>query len=150
MSLVWRTRLKQSLTEVVAVVVHHQLWQLWSNILDEECNDVKVGFHQLLLQEPWPCLWKSQFSDMSFQDIKLLLLCLGFFKLLDYLVKVMLSWVHHHARVRTLRWQRELVATCSVRWCLFSCSWETTWLDLSRQKSVGVFSLLTIRLLLCP
>ena len=81
---------QQLLTEIVAIVVHHEITEMLMNLVQEELDDLVGGLNQLLLKESASSLLKGKFVDVASNDLKFLRLILALFKLLDDLLHQLL------------------------------------------------------------
>lgn len=91
---------QQLLTEIVSIVVNHEITEMFMDLIQEELDDLMGGLVQLLLKEPTSSLFKGKFVDVASNDFKFLLLVLALLKLLDDLL---------HQLLVTLRSQ--------MKWC---------------------------------
>jgi hypothetical protein len=78
------------LTEVVAIVVHHEITEILMYLVQKELDYLVSGLVELLLEESAPCLLKGKLVDIASDDLKFLGLVLALLKLLDDLLHKLL------------------------------------------------------------
>ena len=91
-----RARVEQLLAKVVAIVIDHKLSKVLSNLVKEELNNLCKALVKLLLEESASGLIYRKVVDVSFENVKLLLLCLALFILLNDEFK---SFITHHLNI---------------------------------------------------